>query len=388
MIIGLMGFEFQSPNKGCEALSYSFLSILENLLENEENVIIYNFTLLDLGIIPEMFPKFKFYAIKQKLRDLTFKYIKALKKCDIIFDVTMGDSFSDIYSEEYYNYLIREKKLAEIFSKKYILLPQTYGPFSSDSSKNKAKKILNKATKIYCRDSLSQEILKDQLGIYNTQLFTDMAFLLPVNHTMYNFAPSKRLRVGLNISGLLYNGGFNRKNQFGLSFDYKSYIRSLLDYFSTNESRFEVHLIPHVIDIQENSYDDDYKVCKILKNNTNEIHLAPAFKTSIEAKSYISNMDIFIGSRMHSTIASYSSGVPTIPVSYSRKFEGLFDSLNYPYLINGQKFNLNEAIKKTIEFIENRNILKQSIYNNMENMKENQASFIACIAKDLQKYGR
>ena len=30
--------------------------------------------------------------------------------------------------------------------------------------------------------------------------------------------------------------------------------------------------------------------------------LAPDFKNPIEAKSYISNMDVFIGARMHSTI--------------------------------------------------------------------------------------
>lgn len=388
MIIGLMGFEFQSPNKGCEALGYSFLSILEKLLEKEDDIIIYNFTSLGLGVIPEEFQTFEFHAIEPKLKDLKFKYVRALKKCDIIFDVTMGDSFSDIYSKRYFNYLIREKKIAEIFSSNYILLPQTYGPFGNSSSKTKAKKILDKAAKIYCRDSLSQEFLKNQLGVYNTQLFTDMAVFLPFDPGMYDFAPSKRLRIGINVSGLLYKGGFNDNNQFGLSFDYKLYIKGLLDYFSSMESVFEVHLIPHVIDLRENSYDDDYKVCTQLENDFNNVNIAPVFKTSIEAKSYISQMDVFIGSRMHSTIASYSAGVPTIPVSYSRKFEGLFDSLNYPYVISGSKYNLSDAIQKTIKFIEERDILKKSILANVENIKENERTFIACIKQDLQKNER
>lgn len=384
MIIGLMGFEFQSPNKGCEALSYSFLTILEKIIEKEENVEIYNFTSEGLGIIPNMFQKLRFEAIKPILRDFSFKYIRTLKKCDIIFDVTMGDSFSDIYSEEYYNYLIREKRLAGLFSKKYILLPQTYGPFSTENSKKKASKVLNKATKIYCRDSLSQDFLRDKLEITDTQLFTDLAFLLPVDSTLYSFDKNNRLKVGLNISGLLFKGGFSEDNQFGMSFDYKLYIRNLLDYFSTMESSIEVHLIPHVIDLQENSYDDDYKICEMLASEVNNLHLAPVFNTAIEAKSYISKMDVFIGSRMHSTIASYSSGIPTIPVSYSRKFEGLFDSLNYPYQINGRMHNLNEAVNKTIEYIENRDVLKQCIFDNQKNLNETMTSFIQCIAEDLQ----
>ena len=80
--------------------------------------------------------------------------------------------------------------------------------------------------------------------------------------------------------------------------------------------------------------------------------LAPAFNTPIEAKSYISNMDIFIGSRMHSTIGAFSSNVATIPVSYSRKFEGLFNSLNYEYVINGRTESTNSAFDKTIEYVE------------------------------------
>ena len=48
------------------------------------------------------------------------------------------------------------------------------------------------------------------------------------------------------------------------------------------------------------------------------------FKTAIQAKSYISNMDVFLGSRMHSTIGAISSGVATIPLSYAYKFEALY----------------------------------------------------------------
>ena len=45
--------------------------------------------------------------------------------------------------------------------------------------------------------------------------------------------------------------------------------------------------------------------------------VAPYFATPMEAKSYISGMDLFIGARMHATIAAISAGVPVIPFSYS-----------------------------------------------------------------------
>jgi colanic acid/amylovoran biosynthesis protein len=83
--------------------------------------------------------------------------------------------------------------------------------------------------------------------------------------------------------------------------------------------------------------EDDYRVIvqikELYKDNSNVI-VAPKFTSPIEAKSYISQMDFFIGSRMHSTIASLSSGVATVPIAYSRKFSGVFGSIDYPYTLD------------------------------------------------------
>jgi polysaccharide pyruvyl transferase WcaK-like protein len=68
-------------------------------------------------------------------------------------------------------------------------------------------------------------------------------------------------------------------------------------------------------------------------------------------------MDIFLGARMHSTIGAFSAGVPVIPFSYSRKFEGLFQSLEYPYVLNARELDTNACLKKTIEWIDNCSIL-------------------------------
>ena len=61
MRIGLMGFEFQSPNKGCEALVYSFLSIIRNDLKSQD--VIYNSSGTELGQVPEYFNEIKFVNI-------------------------------------------------------------------------------------------------------------------------------------------------------------------------------------------------------------------------------------------------------------------------------------------------------------------------------------
>lgn len=376
MRIGLLGFEFSSANKGCEALVYSFLDIIKGVLTTSD--VVYNFSGTELGHVPEYFGEIHFINVDPKLKDFKFRYIKFLKECDIIFDVTMGDSFSDIYSKQYYDYLVIHKRISQFLCKKYILLPQTYGPFKEKGSSEKAMKVFRNSTKIYCRDEISQRLLIEKFNITNSELASDMAFVLPYDKKMYAF--SDKDKIGINVSGLLYKGGFNKENQFDLSINYKRLMNQIL---STLSTRYEVHLIPHVIDLKEDAHDDDYKICKILQEKYPGTILAPAFNNPIEAKSYISNMKIFIGSRMHSTIASFSSGVVTIPISYSRKFEGLFNSLNYEYVVNGREGTTESAYFKILQYIENFDELKKMQEKSMEIVKEKNDKFSNSIRNVL-----
>ena len=355
--VGLMGFEFASPNKGCEALSYSFVDFLSHELKNNVKIHVWEDT--QLGQLPRLYPNISFNYISPKLRNIKFSWIRAIMKCDYVFDITMGDSFSDIYSKKYCSGLIRRKRIAEIFNKKYILMPQTYGPFYDERIRKNAIKVINKAYKVMARERLSIEYLKNLKVTREIKEHIDLAFMLPFDKSKYAFDRSKK-NIGINVSGLLWKGGFNRPNQFNLTMNYKQYIKSILTYY-THTDEWRVHLIPHVIDVNENAHDDDYKVLEELQAEFSASVLAPAFDDPISAKSYISNLDCFIGARMHSTIAAFSSGVPVIPVSYSRKFEGVFDSLKYKYLIHGNKYSTDDAIQKTLEYVDNYETLRKNI---------------------------
>ncbi len=363
MIIGLMGFEFESENKGCEALSYSFLSMLSKGIVDSK-IVIYNFTNCGMGYVSEHFPNMEFVIIPLRIRDLSFNMVKHMSRCDVIFDITMGDSFSDIYSKDVCLSDMRFKILAEIFSSKYVLLPQTYGPFYDKRVRRRATNILNKADAIFCRDALSAKYLKNICKIANPKIVTDVAFALSYDKNSVG-VEHRQFNLGINVSGLLWKGGFTQNNQFGLMLDYQKYILALIDYFE-NTPGVSIHLIPHVINMENDAHDDDYKICAKIKQNYHNIYLAPTFKTPMEAKSYIANMDFFIGARMHSTVASLSAGIATIPVSYSRKFEGLFGNIGYNYVLSAQTVSTDEALKLTIQWIDHRDALKAEVEKAVE----------------------
>lgn len=284
-------------------------------------------------------------------------YYNHIKRCDLILDIGQGDSFSDIYGVKRYVYLFISKMLAYIAGVPLIISPQTIGPFNNSIVRVTARYILNKSKWIFPRDEISYGILRD-FGLKDkSTLVTDLAFALP-----YEQKPkysSKKLRVGLNVSGLLFNGGYTGGNQFGLSLDYRILIDEIIKHLEANEN-VELHLIPHVISDTFEA-EDDYRVSAELQKKFPKTILAHRFKNAVDAKSYISNMDFFMGGRMHACIAAFSSGVVTLPHAYSRKFNGLFGSLEYRHIIDLRNDTIESSLQKIEKSLKSRDKLQEEV---------------------------
>ena len=265
---------------------------------------------------------------------------------DVFFDIGEGDSFSDIYGFKRFFLLSISKLLPILSNKKLILSPQTYGPFKSRASKIISKYLIQRSKAVFSRDYKSTNILKS-LSVKSTEV-ADIAFSLP-----YEKKATLQNSVGLNVSGLLWNGGYTSDNQFNLSLEYKELIKELIAGFS-NKGKI-VHLISHVIS-DTLPIDDDYRISEFIKNeyflNDTNVIIAPRFSSPLTAKSYISSMDFFLGSRMHATIAAISSGVPTIPLAYSRKFEGVFGSIGYNHTLNLYNLEKEDCISNIFQSYE------------------------------------
>lgn len=362
MKIGLFGFDFSHYNKGCEALTYSFLAILEEILKGKDiDVLVFTYN-NDLGKIPTLYENMNFLHKRVQLKKPGFvcELFSEIAKCDLFFDATFGDGFSDIYGRKW-NVKTNLIKQLVIWSKTpLILVPQTYGPFDSTLLKGWAGEIIARAKSVYARDPLSGHYA-EQISNREIKESSDMAFKLPYEKSIYKI-DTIQTKVGINVSSLLWDGKWVEENHFGLKVNYREYILSLLSSL-INDEKYCVHLIPHVIDVRRMDFpENDYRVCKILNNQFgNKIIVAPPFDTPIEAKSYIANMDVFTGARMHSTIGAISTGVATIPFSYSRKFEGLFSSIEYPYIISGKELDTTEALKKTLDYIHNFRKIQQEV---------------------------
>ncbi|WP_449260278.1 polysaccharide pyruvyl transferase family protein [Enterococcus casseliflavus] len=183
---------------------------------------------------------------------------------------------------------------------------------------------------------------------------TDVAFTLPSNSN--KMGNSSKIKVGINVSQPLWLGGYSKKNQFNLSVDHKNYINDLICFFVDKD--YIVYLVPHVVSTEIGyEIENDLLISQELANKY-DVKLAPIFTSPMEAKSFISGLDMFVGSRMHATIAAVFAGVPCIPVAYSRKFSGLFENISYNYVIDLVSMNNEDALNLTKKYVESVDLLK------------------------------
>jgi polysaccharide pyruvyl transferase WcaK-like protein len=179
---------------------------------------------------------------------------------------------------------------------------------------------LRKVTAIFARESVTVEYLK-KIGVSeNVYQVADPAFLMDPEEPRY---ADKKLTirpgaVGLNLSPLMA--------RYVTAGDISKWERIAADIISTvaRKTHRPIYLIPHVTMPRS----DDFVFLERVRGMTDsqvqdEICLVPPGYNAAETKWIISNMSLFAGARTHSTIASLSSGIPTLSFAYSIKAKGI-----------------------------------------------------------------
>lgn len=245
----------------------------------------------------------------QKLADEYFYSLScknpSLKENDIYISVG-GDNYcyGDGHMAAAFN---RELKR---LGKKTVLWGCSIG--ENDLSENKIKD-LKTFDLIVTRETLTFETLKNHGIDKNTVLYPDPAFTLDIDEkTCKNFDVNPNT-LGFNISSLV--GTYSAK-EISIEDISTEFLRYILDSSDKN-----ILLIPHVT--KENDGDQLILARIAERLGSDRVSVVPPTLTAAQYKSIISRCDMFIGARTHSTIAAYSTCVPTLVIGYSVKSKGI-----------------------------------------------------------------
>jgi polysaccharide pyruvyl transferase WcaK-like protein len=288
--------------------------------------------------------------------------LRCITQMDMVADITGGDSFSDIYGMRRFILGFLRKWLVLMFNKDLVMLPQTYGPFKRTASKAMAKYILRKSKAIYSRDKNSADygkmVLRNQNSHGKVRFCPDVGFILDARRpekidigNLENVRKKDITVVGLNVSGLLYNGGHTRNERFGLKIDYRQLVCQVARRLLENH-KVKLLLVPHVIPPAPATVNDAVACLQIYKRLAREypgrIFLVKGEYDQGEIKYLIGLCDFFVGSRMHSCIAALSQAIPAVGLAYSDKFKGVFETVDVEQFVLDMRHNNVEQILTTV----------------------------------------
>ena len=314
-------------------------------------------------------------------------FFRAVRDSDLVIDIGGGDSFADIYGRRRLTQMFLMKYLTHLARRPLVLAPQTFGPFRHWLSTFLAQHTIRRCAITATRDRLSTTCLRD-MGIKGEVVeASDVALRLPYT------PPAPRpedgpVRIGINVSGLLMNGGYTRNNMFGLKMDYPQLMRDILRRFAKHPEPCEIHLVPHVISWAGGGVEDDHAASLKLQEEFPTVTVAPTFASPSEAKSYIAGMDFFMGARMHACIAAFSSGVPVVPMAYSRKFAGLFGALGYDETVDCTTQTAEEILTRIFDAYARRADLAQAQKAALETGLEKLARYETALGDRMARLAR
>jgi polysaccharide pyruvyl transferase WcaK-like protein len=99
-------------------------------------------------------------------------------------------------------------------------------------------------------------------------------------------------------------------------------------------------LVPHVAPLGDNGgeVENDLLACletheRLSREYPGRIFVARGRYDHTQVKYIIGKCDFFVGTRMHSCIAALSQGIPAVGLAYSKKFAGVFETVEVKDLV-------------------------------------------------------
>jgi len=230
---------------------------------------------------------------------------------------------------------------------------------------------LNRCKLITARDLLSKDYLAKYGITDNVVEVMDPAFHMdPIEYDIEPYLPTTRgvCCAGVNLSPVS-QGYYPEPHRF-----VEEVARGCEQFI--DHSNGSVVLISHVLcPYDSRTYDDVAFHEKVYRQMNPKYHDRVGRMNvdigSPRVKYLISQLDVYAGTRMHSTIASLSSLIPTLAIPYSAKARGLNDLIfdHRRWLLPVSELTGESLCDKLCEVYENRDTIRKTLGEKMPDIK-------------------
>ena len=266
---------------------------------------------------------------------------------------------------------------AILLGKPVVLYGDSLGYFKNPVLIYIAKFVFNRTNLILVREELSKKYL-DNNNITNPKIYVtaDSAFLLNAVEESHVFEilskdGIKELQkpvIGINPSGLIsrFVGGEHQKAEEKITDIMAKVIDNLVENLNAT-----IIMIPHVY---TSNADDRIAINSIFHEvkNKSKVKIIKNEYEPQELKGIIGQCDLFIGARMHATIASTSMLVPTVGIAYSHKMHGIIGEMlgQKKYVLDIKELDYESLISTINDAWENREKIRKELEMKIPMVKE------------------
>ncbi len=353
MRIVLNGVE--TNNKGAELMLYAILQEIEKRFPDAIVYVGMNSVKQGLGYI-QTSVRLREKTVSKIRKVISLSLIKRLSRIfhfnpilfEDIYAVSGTDYFFDgsglWYSDQWnFNSWEIEKRRRLLFSNyktgaKIVLLPQAFGPLSSENIKKSIIDLNDYANLIIAREKTSYSYIKDSglVSMDKVGLYPDFTSLItgkvPERYKYLQgrvcIIPNNRMIASNTTSKELYLG----------------FIRKIIE--AVRLSGRDVFLLNH-------EGVNDERLCYLIQQDNCNVEVITGLN-ALEVKGIISISYLVVTSRFHGAASALNSCVPCLSTSWNHKYEELFRE----YKMQDAVLNINDidgCVMKVSEYIDSRN---------------------------------
>lgn len=386
---------YSAANRGDAAIVKGMRNALQDYFPNSEFIVLsksYEVAKALTGIEshPPLIDRVKFfgyfgliyfliwaYLYKRKINLPTFgrgDRIKHYLDADLILSVG-GGYLNDNYPVAMVRWLF-EFYFGKLLGKRVIIYASSVGPFNKAWLKPFVRFVFNKLNLITLRDPKSKEAL-DSIGVNAARIHVtaDAAWSMEPLSREEGFqllkgeVPdlSERLKVSVSVRRWEFYQGDSMKAHT----EYLKAVSSLVDHLVKNRGA-EVFFLSTCTAFGGYRHDDRQVAYKIIENieSLDGVKILSGEYLPEQLSAIYANMDLHIGTRMHSNILAMLSGTPVVAIQYEPKTKDMMDSFGLgDWVIDIEQINPERLIPTVDQGIEKRDSIKSQIAKKLPELK-------------------
>ena len=410
-------------NKGNLALLYSTMETIEKFVSDVEFVLMYygdtgshsNIGLKEQHLIGKIHPRKPKDTAISLFYLLKCAYIHIFNKFGVHIPISKNSRLFEYYDSDIVVEIGGDTMSGEnsfgtftpfmnilyaiLLGKPVVLYGESIGYYNNSGINSIAKFVFNRTKLILVREELSKKCLDDN-SITNPKIYVtaDPAFLLNAVPQLRVFEilsneginGIQRPLIGINASKLIsrYKGTEHQKDEEEIT----NIMAKVIDYLIGNLN-VNIIMIPHVYE-PGNDTDDRIAINNIFHKveNKSKVKIIKNEYTPQELKGIIGQCELFVGARMHATIASTSMLVPTVGIAYSHKMYGIIGKMlgQEKYVLDIKDLSYESLISKINDAWENREKIKKELEIKIPMVKEKamlNGKFVKDVLEEIKSRG-